>query len=596
VVHLAPIDPAKAVADERTTAAIDRLRRAIQVLGETEPAGDKPDLAPDRAAAEVLRIQRSAAERRSRLAGLHRQIDQLALWGDVRLEQIAQLRDSGVALRFFSVPAEDAGAVQADCVEPIGEPAGGRVLLALIARGGEPQLPEGAEEVPPPARDRPSLRADAAEIDASLKADAGRLEALAHVVDEMQAERDRLRERAAFTVADRGGLADEALFAVQGWVPADRADGLADGLAAAGVDAGVRMVELAEDDQPPTLVRYPRWVRPIQGLFDILGTFPAYEEHDLSAFFMVALPVFAAMIIGDAGYGLVFLLLPLLLYRRMVRAAGRPKTHLLITIGAVTILWGVLTANYFGVTPADLMRWGGFASLEEMRRGSGFYAALGNTFRAPAVLWDPEPTQARFLLIKVSFLLGCVHLVLAHVRQAVGYAPNAKALSEAGWCLVLIGMLAVIWNLFQFPIPPWALWTGIGMLGAGYVLAVLFAYPQYRLAKRLGVGFAASLLPLIGTFGDTMSYIRLMAVGLASYYIASAFNGLGGMVAEGSPVLWVLGVPIILFGHLLNIGLAIIAIFAHGVRLNMLEFSNNAGVQWAGYPYEPFSKRKSKES
>jgi hypothetical protein len=27
-----------------------------------------------------------------------------------------------------------------------------------------------------------------------------------------------------------------------------------------------------------------------------------------------------------------------------------------------------------------------------------------------------------------------------------------------------------------------------------------------------------------------------------------------------------------------------------------LEFSNNAGVQWAGYPYEPFSLRNVKES
>ena len=101
---------------------------------------------------------------------------------------------------------------------------------------------------------------------------------------------------------------------------------------------------------------------------------------------------------------------------------------------------------------------------------------------------------------------------------------------------------------------------------------------------------------MLGTFGDTMSYIRLMAVGLASYYIASAFNGLGAMVAQDNAFLWVLGVPVIVFGHALNIGLAIIAIFAHGVRLNMLEFSSNAGVQWAGFPYEPFANKQGKES
>jgi V/A-type H+-transporting ATPase subunit I len=85
-----------------------------------------------------------------------------------------------------------------------------------------------------------------------------------------------------------------------------------------------------------------------------------------------------------------------------------------------------------------------------------------------------------------------------------------------------------------------------------------------------------------------MSYLRLFAVGLASYYIASAFNTLGCRVAEMAT--WFAAAPVLAFGHGLNLGLAAIAIFAHGVRLNMLEFSNNAGVQWAGYAYAPYSK------
>ena len=46
---------------------------------------------------------------------------------------------------------------------------------------------------------------------------------------------------------------------------------------------------------------------------------------------------------------------------------------------------------------------------------------------------------------------------------------------------------------------------------------------------------------------------------------------------------------ILVFAHALNVILGLIAVFAHGVRLNMLEFSSNAGVQWAGYPYTPFA-------
>ena len=54
---------------------------------------------------------------------------------------------------------------------------------------------------------------------------------------------------------------------------------------------------------------------------------------------------------------------------------------------------------------------------------------------------------------------------------------------------------------------------------------------------------------------------------------------------------FIVGGLILVFGHLLNIGLGMIALFAHGVRLNMLEFSNNLGMTWSGYPFKPFAKK-----
>ena len=128
-----------------------------------------------------------------------------------------------------------------------------------------------------------------------------------------------------------------------------------------------------------------------------------------------------------------------------------------------------------------------------------------------------------------------------------------------------------------------------GLLLGGAVLFVLFSHPSKNPLKMVGLGIADNILGVIGAFSDTMSYIRLMAVGLASYYIASAFNNLGMDIAAGSMILWIPAAVIIILAHALNIALGIIAVFAHGVRLNMLEFSSNAGVQWAGYPYAPFA-------
>jgi V/A-type H+-transporting ATPase subunit I len=120
---------------------------------------------------------------------------------------------------------------------------------------------------------------------------------------------------------------------------------------------------------------------------------------------------------------------------------------------------------------------------------------------------------------------------------------------------------------------------------AGAVLAILFEAPSKNPIKMVGLGLANFPLSMLSTFSDVISYVRLMAVGLASGVLASSFNELA---LSAGP--WIIAAPILILGHGLNLGLALIALFAHGVRLNMLEFSNNLGMQWTGRQYQPFAK------
>lgn len=575
VLHVQAIDPAAAVAREETVATLDRLGRAIQLLGALTPAGEMPATGALEAAEEALAIDRANAERQSRLTQLHRAVEQLALWGDVRLDQIEQLRQAGVNLRLLSVPADLAGQVHAEMVQTVGQQ-DNRCVLAVVDRSGALELPEGARELPLPAKDRPTLRAEAARIDAELKAAHARLAQLAYLTAAMEREKARQEEHARFTIANRSGAEQGELYAIQGWIPAAQSDSLAPNLSAAGVEAAVSFQQPGPDDQPPTLTQPPRWAKPIMGLFEILGTVPGYNEFDLSGFFMLALPLFAAMLIGDFCYGVIFTALPLLMYRKMVKAAGKPKTHLILTVGVVTMVWGVLTATYFGVTP------------DKMIAAGGTWESIGKALASIAPLYNSDPTTSQNLLMQVSFLIGTIHLTLAHIRRALFLAPSQPAVAEVGWCVFLWGMLGLIWLLFfkESPLIPLSVITWLLLIGGA--LVILFSAPASNPIKRIGVGFAQALLPALGAFSDTMSYIRLMAVGLASFYIADAFNSLSAQLAGVAT--WFAAAPVLVLGHTLNIGLAVIAIFAHGVRLNMLEFSNNAGVQWAGYPYEPFSK------
>lgn len=579
VMHLIPVDAAKAVPDEDTQAQLDALGRAEHILESHTPAGEKPELSALDAAREVVDIQRRSAEQSNRLTNLFRQIEQLDLWGDLRLEQLDALAETGVKVAFYAIPTAEVSAVQAECVQPLRELPGKETLLAVAWRAEDaPELPETAEPMERPTRDRPDLQAEAAEIDQALQADQDRLAVLAHLADDVAREHARVRAVAEYIVAQRGGLYEGGLFAVQGWVPAAQADDLTARLDAAGVPAAATAIAPEPDEQPPTLIRYPRWARPIQALLDMLGTVPGYREFDLAPFFMLAMPIFTAMLVGDAGYGLVFLGIGGLMYNKITRAASKATAQLVLVFAMATLIWGVLSGNVFGVGPDQV------ASV-------GLLAPLGKAWQQIALFWRQDPEASRAIVMQISFLLGCVHLSLAHIRRALAVAPSQEAVAEIGWVGFVFGMFTLVWFMFfgetSGPlIPPMAtLWTLVGSWG----LIVLFCNPDKNPLKRITFGVLGNLMSIPGAFGDMLSYIRLMAVGLASYYIASAFNGLAMGMSEATAWAIPATILVLVLAHSLNIGLCLVAIFAHGVRLNMLEFSTNAGVQWAGHPYEPFT-------
>ncbi|UCE49519.1 MAG: hypothetical protein JSW47_05120 [Phycisphaerales bacterium] len=575
VVHVEPIDHDKAVAKELTLHAISALGHAQQILQGLKPAGDTPNVCPLEAAREAISIHKTIADEKDRLNTLYRTADQLEMWGNTELKQLEELRSAGIEVKFYSVAQKDLLGLEAECIETVAELPGQEAVIAVIDRSGKFQAPEGAKEIPWPTADRPTVRKEAAEVDATLKRHNARLAELANLTEAIHHLQKEYQTEADFCVVQNSGLSGEALFALQGWVPSSKAESLSDDLGKRDISAAVQVLAPDEDEQPPTLIEYPRWVRPIKALFDMLGTLPGYEEYDLSPFFMIALPLFAAMLIGDAGYGAILAGAGFAFYSKIVRAAGKPSAHLLIIFGLATMLWGILTANYFGVTPQTLIDAG--------RDGTA------SAMKALAPLWRSDGEEARALIMKISLIVGCAHLIIAHLHTAIKLFPNVRAYAEIAWSVILADMLILIWYLMFIGADKIPAAVGLVLL-VGFISVSWCTKPVSNPVRRFFVGLASSILPLLGTFSDIMSYIRLFAVGLASYYIAAAFNGLGAQVAGSAT--WIGGAPIVLFGHALNIGLAAIAIFAHGVRLNMLEFSNNVGVKWAGYAYRPFVKDK----
>ena len=553
IVHLSPVEPNLAVPCEESINKLDRLNRARNLLSSLTTEESLSGLSAQEAADETLNIANENIDLSSRLNNFKHQIARLDIWGDATLEQFKSIREAGLNFGFYYINQAELSQIKAECVEVI--VAGKRTLVAVASRD-DVVVPDSAEQLHLPDVDRPDLCRQIEEVDTKIRQNQQRLRQLASLTDSIQKEIGTTQQQQSFTVARNGGLQQSELFAVQGWCPAEISETLTGTLKDKAVESVVQILAPEEDEEPPTLIKYPGWTKPIKGLFDILGTVAGYREFDVSVPFMLALPFFAAILIGDGGYGAILFFGLLLGYKKIAPALGKEFTNLLITIGATTLIWGCICASFFGVE---------------------LYKPL-----IPVDMSD----ASRNLMMKISFYVGAIHLSIAQLWVALRLAPNLKFLSKIGWAIFVWGMLGVV-QMFVLghQVNMNTIWPYLLMVGAA--LAIIFESPNKNIIKMLALGTVSFPLAMLSAFSDVISYVRLMAVGLASSVLAKSFNELAtGIDFVPATIL------ILIFGHSLNIGLALIALFAHGVRLNMLEFSNNLGMQWGGHPYAPFTIKK----
>ena len=583
VLHVVPVAADQAVADEQVAQQFADAQHAYTILNHHQPVvPSSVDLKVSEVVSDVLGNQKVIDECRHKISTNLRTIEHQHMWGDLSLADLDYLKGEGKCPQFLLLPEDADIDFDADFVTTLDGASVGKKIVAVVgAQNLELSDESGIEALHLPEQDNPSLRAENVELKAKKATAKEEINKLASHFDKVAKYVKNMESIHEYSTAANAGLNDPDLYAIQGWVPTDKFDNLAEHMDKKHIHCGMRIVDAKDNEIPPTEISYPEWTKPIKGLFGVLGTLPGYNEPELSKFFMVAFPLFAAMLIGDGGYGLIFMALAFGMREKLVKAAGKEMADLVKIIGIATFIWGVVTGNFFGVTPGSF-------GLDEAGNPLGF----GKLMAIPAIFWKANSDEAVALMTKFCFFIGCIHLILAHLCQAIFMWPDKRAISEIGWCVVLVGMLGLIWSLFYPDNLLMPMRIVGGFILVGLIMVILFTHPAKNPVVRILIGIASSLLPTIGAFGDTMSYIRLMAVGLASYYLALAFNQMGVEMFDSGIFGVIMGCIVIIFGHILNIILAIIAVLAHGVRLNMLEFSGGAGIQWGGYAYEPFGNKK----
>lgn len=325
---------------------------------------------------------------------------------------------------------------------------------------------------------------------------------------------------------------------------------------------GYSIAEPSDIDEVPVYIKNPKWISIINPMMKFIDIVPGYKEIDVSIYFLIAFALFFAMLVGDAGYGLIFLILTLLFWKKMTAQLRM----LILVLSGSTIIWGVLSGTYFGAEHIAQL-----------------------PFLKDLVI----PNIASFgvdninFMMHLSFLIGAIHLTVAHGIRVFQFINSIKALSEIGW-------ISLVWGLFFIteelvlgnPAPSWYMWLFI----AGAALVILFSKESTNFFKSMGASIANLPLSLISGFSDIVSYVRLFAVGMATAAVAASFNNMAlpdGISGMGFLELIMAAIALLL-GHTLNIALALMAVMVHGIRLNMLEFAGHLGVQFSGEAYKPF--------
>ena len=501
------------------------------------------------------------------------QKDHIAKWGDFDPDQIRAFAEKGIKFSFYLLGKKEMADLPEECSYITLKSIDKQNAIAVVGdelpaqfNGKKFSLPEmgvGQLEVEIDKRVKKVASIDGLLIE-SVPQIPGYDKAILKLTDEIVFN----------SVSDAAG-SEEGLVLISGFVPESDLDAFKK--AASSNSWAYVLDDPTEEDPVPTKVRYNKVTKIMKPIFDMLGTVPGYREYDISMWFLLFLSLFFGMIIGDAAYGVIMLIVSIILNIKTKKVSN--INLLLYVMSIATVIWGSLTGTWFGAE--------GALRIPFLRK-----------LVIPAIANYPEQfgvdsNAAQNTVMKFCFCLGMIQLSLACVMNIIRkWKQKSLALvADLAWLAIIISiyflsLMLVIGEQVNLTLI-------LIVVLSGLVLVIMFGAqePGLSFGKGLKKGLAGAFttfLDTISAFGNVMSYIRLFAVGMASLAIAQSFNGMASPMLKG----WALpaGILVLVIGHGLNIIMGLLSVVVHGVRLNLLEFSGQLGMEWAGIPYEPFKK------
>ena len=476
-------------------------------------------------------------------------------WGDYSEDTILKLEDAGLNLNFFvcsekKFKDEWNEKYNIEIINTLQS-----AVYFIVIRQGDEEIDIDAEELTIPER-------PVSEVVAEQKKTEARIHEINDTYDEYAKKHLDVLERTSNTLESETDLkkailhtrkeAEDKLMVMEGWVPDHKEENVKN----FAEDKGIVYItaEPDKDDKPPVLLKNNKFAKlfePIGSLFSL----PDYKEIDLTPFFAPFFMMFFGFCLGDAGYGILFVIAGTLLKYKLDKKF-RPILSLLQWLGIGTIIFGILTGTFFGINLLEI-------------------ESLGNLRNI--MLNNDQVFMLALMIGLIQILVGIIIRAINQIKQN-GFVYG---LSSIGWLILILGILDMaLLKLSGF--------VGNILLYIGLFLIVFFSDPKASILGRVGKGLW-DLYGITGIFGDILSYIRLFALGVSSAILGFVINDIAMQILATGPVIGhiLCGIFLIL-GHSMNIAIASLGSFVHPMRLTFVEFYKNAGFSGGGKKYKPF--------
>ena len=499
---------------------------------------------------------------------LNKEIEKMEVWGDFNIDLLHKLKAAGYLITFYS------------CAERNYREEWGKEFNAIVIGRAESMIyfvtvtrgPLNDEITADKQRLPDSSYSELQKEKRELHYQAERLQkAINHAafndLEDLKHAAVDLHNSITFDTVklNSEATAEQKVQLLEGWVPVVKEQGLISLLDQKAIY--YHSQEPTQEDKVPVLLRNNRFTR----LFEVIGnlySLPSYHGIDLTPYFAPFYMMFFGICMGDLGYGILMTVGSLILIRK-VKETTKPVFRLMMWLGIGTMIFGTLGGTFFGIPLAE-QSWPFLDHIKE------YMLTPSNLFNFALILG----------LIQISF-----GMIIKAVVQIV-YRGFKYSLDTWGWLLCIYGNGGIyLLSTHSQITPDVASYAYMGVNAVAFTCMLFFNDPDSSILANFGGGLWGLYNKAGGLLGDTLSYIRLFALGISGGVLGLVFNKLAVTMSGDIPVVsTIIMVLILTLGHTMNFCMSGLGAFVHPMRLTFVEFYNNSSFEGGGKEYKPFKK------